>query len=66
VFAASCTDGSFKIVGKTGRIEKSVDAHQGAVTCVRWSHDGSTIATAGEDGAVKLWARSGMQRSPLA
>ena len=32
----------------------------------RWSHDGAGIVTGGEDGAVKIWSRSGMLRSTLA
>ena len=32
----------------------------------RWSHDGAGILTGGEDGAVKIWSRSGMLRSTLA
>lgn len=53
VFVVGCTDGSFKIITKGGRVEKSVDgAHTGAVTAVKWSPDGSVV-TAGEDGLVK-------------
>ena len=65
--ALSCTDGSFKILNKTGRAEKNIpDAHKGAVICIKWSHDSSTIATGGEDGGVKIWAKTGMLRSSLA
>jgi len=66
VFAVSMTDGSFKLVNKTGRVEKQVaEAHVGAITAINWSHDGSTLATSGEDGQVKVWARSGMLRTVL-
>lgn len=37
----------------------------GAITCVRWSPDGSTVATGGEDGCVKVWSRAGMLRTTL-
>jgi len=47
-------------------MERSVEAHQGAVVCVRWNFDGTAIATCGEDGGVKVWSRSGQIRSPLA
>jgi WD40 repeat protein len=33
----------------------SVRAHDAPVMCVRFSPDGSTIATCGQDGLVKLW-----------
>ena len=43
IFVIGCTDGSFKLVSKSGRVEKSVpDAHKGAVTALRWSNDGSS------------------------
>jgi intraflagellar transport protein 80 len=33
VFAMACVDGSFKLVSKLGRVEKSIpDAHVGAVS----------------------------------
>lgn len=57
--------GKFHLIGKTGRVEKSVEAHKGAVLSGRWSYDGSALLTAGEDGQVKVWSRSGMLRSTL-
>ncbi|KAI9009520.1 WD40-repeat-containing domain protein [Gaertneriomyces semiglobifer] len=65
VFAAAATDGKFYICTKTGRVEKGVEAHKGAVLCLRWNYEGSTLLTAGEDGQAKLWSRSGMLRSSL-
>eukprot|EP00727_Mastigamoeba_balamuthi_P006738 m51a1_g2685 putative intraflagellar transport protein 80 homolog (728) ;mRNA; f:749144-752031 len=54
VVVVGCTDGSFRMITKQGRVEKIVEkAHLGAVTSVRWNSDGS-ILTAGEDGSVKL------------
>ena len=32
--------GSFKIISRSGRLEKSVDAHRGACISLRWSFDG--------------------------
>ena len=58
--------GKFLLISKSGRVEKSVDAHRGAVLSGRWSYDGTAMATAGEDGQVKIWSRSGMLRSTLA
>mmetsp|Transcript_38252 Transcript_38252/g.94004 ORF Transcript_38252/g.94004 Transcript_38252/m.94004 type:complete len:765 (-) Transcript_38252:162-2456(-) len=66
MFAMSCSDGTFFLVLRNGRIEKKVDAHKGAVVSIRWSNEGTAIATAGEDGVVKIWSRSGMLRSTLA
>ncbi|XP_052215553.1 intraflagellar transport protein 80 homolog isoform X1 [Dreissena polymorpha] len=65
LFSLTSTDGKFHIIGKTGRVEKSVEAHKGAVLSGRWSYDGSALLTAGEDGQVKIWSRSGMLRSTL-
>ncbi len=66
MFALSCADGTFKFVSRSGREEKSVKAHEGAVIKVRWSHDGSALVTAGEDGEVKIWSKSGNFRSSIA
>lgn len=35
-----CT-GTFKILGKNGRLEKSVEAHQGACIACKWNHEGA-------------------------
>lgn len=64
-FCLGCSDGSLRLMSEHGREEKKVDAHKGAVISVAWSFDGTAIATAGEDGAVKVWSRSGMLRSTL-
>ena len=66
VFVVGCTDGTFKLVSKVGRIEKVVAAHQGAVTALKWSNDGTSLATCGEDGLIKSWSRTGMFRAQLA
>jgi hypothetical protein len=39
------TPGKLKLMTRSGRIDKSVDAHVGAVTDVKWSKDGSALAT---------------------
>jgi len=64
-FALGCTDGTFRLMNQMGREERRVEAHKGAVIALKWSYDGSAIATAGEDGSVKVWSRSGMLRSTL-
>ncbi|XP_059177555.1 intraflagellar transport protein 80 homolog [Physella acuta] len=65
VFALTSTDGKFHLISRSGRLEKSVEAHKGAVLCGRWSPDGTALVTGGEDGQVKIWSRSGMLRSTL-
>jgi hypothetical protein len=37
--------GKFHLISKNGRIEKSVDAHQGAALTGRWSYDGAGLLT---------------------
>ncbi len=37
--------GKFHIIGKSGRIEKSIEAHRGAVLVGKWSTDGSSLLT---------------------
>ena len=67
VFAVSYSDGSFSLLGKSGREEKKVtQAHRGGITNIKWNFEGSAIATTGEDGFCKIWSRSGMLRSTLA
>jgi intraflagellar transport protein 80 len=67
VLALGCADGSFKLISKAGRVEKSVaEAHQSAIIAIKWSYEGAAIVTAGEDGQIKIWSRGGMLRSQLA
>ncbi len=55
VLAIAHADGSFKMVNKTGRVEKAVaDAHQTAIISIKWSYDSAALATAGEDGQIKV------------
>jgi len=64
ILALGCADGSFKLLAKTGRVEKSVaEAHQSAIIAIKWSYEGAALATAGEDGQIKIWSRGGMLRS---
>ncbi|XP_070538600.1 intraflagellar transport protein 80 homolog [Ptychodera flava] len=66
VFVLTSTDGKFHLISRSGRVEKSVEAHKGAVLSGRWSYDGTAMVTVGEDGQVKIWSRGGMLRSTLA
>lgn len=58
-------DGRFYLINKTGRIERSIEGHKGAVLVGQWNNDGSGFMTGGEDGFIKIWSRSGMLRSTL-
>uniref|UniRef100_H2T232 Intraflagellar transport 80 homolog (Chlamydomonas) n=1 Tax=Takifugu rubripes TaxID=31033 RepID=H2T232_TAKRU len=66
IFVLTSSDGKFHLASKAGRIEKSVEAHKGAVLAGRWNFDGTALVTAGEDGQIKIWSKSGMLRSTLA
>lgn len=37
--------GKFHLIGKSGRIEKSVEAHKGAALVGQWSPDGASLLT---------------------
>ncbi|CAG9784087.1 unnamed protein product [Diatraea saccharalis] len=65
VILVSSADGKFSIVNHNGRIEKIVNAHQGACLTAQWSPDGAGLLTAGEDGFVKVWSRNGLLRSTI-
>ncbi|KAJ9470386.1 Intraflagellar transport protein 172-like protein [Diplonema papillatum] len=59
-------DGYFRIVSAvTGRVEKAVEAHKGAMVCLAWNSEGGALATGGEDGQVKTWSQAGMLRSTV-
>ncbi|KAL3133954.1 Intraflagellar transport protein 80 [Trebouxia sp. C0010 RCD-2024] len=64
--AVACTDGSFSLFSTSGRRDKQVKAHKGAVTSLRWNLEGTAILTSGEDGQVKVWSGAGMLRSTIA
>ncbi|KAJ3196529.1 Intraflagellar transport protein 80, partial [Entophlyctis luteolus] len=65
MYAAGGTDGKFYLCSKAGRVEKIVEAHKGAVLALKWNYEGSALVSAGEDGNLKIWSKTGMLRSGL-
>lgn len=59
------TDGRYLMLNKNARIERSVNAHEGAINSARWSPDGAGLLTAGDDGVIKIWSKVGMLRSTV-
>uniref|UniRef100_A0A7M4EL33 Intraflagellar transport protein 80 homolog n=1 Tax=Crocodylus porosus TaxID=8502 RepID=A0A7M4EL33_CROPO len=64
-FVLTSSDGKFHLISKMGRVEKSIEAHCGAVLAGRWNYEGTALVTVGEDGQIKIWSKSGMLRSTL-
>lgn len=48
-----------------GKIDKAIEAHEGATICARWNKEGTAFATGGEDGSVKVWSSAGLLRGTL-
>ena len=72
IFAVGHSDGSFSLWqrGSGGQFKEDKrvsgqQTHRGGITCIRWSVDATTLATAGEDGVVKTWSRNGMLRNTI-
>jgi intraflagellar transport protein 80 len=66
LMALGCADGSILFAGHSKKIEGRVEkGHKGAVTSVKWNYEGAALASCGEDGHVKIWARNGALRSQL-
>ena len=47
--------GKFHLTSKIGRIEKSVEAHKGAVLAGRWNYDGTALITGKGDGDIHMF-----------
>ncbi|XP_041261975.1 intraflagellar transport protein 80 homolog isoform X2 [Onychostruthus taczanowskii] len=44
-FVLTSSDGKFHLISKLGRVEKSVEAHCGAVLAGRWNYEGTALVT---------------------
>lgn len=54
LFTVASSTGHFQLISKSGKIEKEISAHTGTITNIKWNHDGTAFATAGEDGILKV------------
>ncbi|KAG8445234.1 hypothetical protein GDO86_010132 [Hymenochirus boettgeri] len=45
MFVLTSSDGKFHLISKLGRLEKSVEAHSGAVLAGRWNYEGTALVT---------------------
>jgi len=61
-FVIGTSEGNLLLVNNSGRVEKKVSGHRGAIIAVKWSTDGTSIATSGEDANVKIWSSAGTCR----
>jgi intraflagellar transport protein 80 len=58
--ATGSSDGRVHIAQlATGRIVKEITCHQGAITALQFSDDGSALLTASDDGQLKVWSGNG-------
>ncbi|KAL3105337.1 hypothetical protein niasHT_026070 [Heterodera trifolii] len=66
----TASDGKIHLITPTGKIERTIEAHQGAAILARWSTSepggAGGFVSCGEDGLLKMWSRNGMLRSMLA
>ena len=64
--AVGSSDGSLRLFSSLPKWETVVEeAHEGAVLGVAYTADGGSLASCGEDGALKVWSRTGVLRSVL-
>ncbi|KAJ8598728.1 hypothetical protein CTAYLR_010223 [Chrysophaeum taylorii] len=63
LYAVSCTDGTYRLMTGNGREDRKVRAHHGAAIRVAWTFDGTALYSAGEDGELKVWSKTGNLRS---
>lgn len=56
---AGSLDGDVTLVGVDGSVIRKLDEHAMGVLCAAWSPDGSRLAVGGQDGRVRVYARTG-------
>ena len=67
-FIAASSDGRIyilKLADYSLVTEKKMKAHDGSVIQIKWSSDGLSFASSGEDGEVKIWSKVGNLRTRL-
>jgi len=66
VIVVGFSDGNVSFIARNGSVDKSIEAHKGAVIGLHSSNDGTCFLSFGEDGSVKVWSKSGSLRSQVA
>lgn len=59
LLAQGCDDGSVFLCSLDAQRSTHMPAHEGAITAVAVTRDANLLATAGKDGVVRLWDRTG-------
>lgn len=63
LLALGNADGTIQIRNANdGKIIANFQAHPSLITSLVWSHDGSMLASGGQDSVAKIWARSSASR----
>ena len=55
VLATGCYDGQARVWSKGGGLKATLTRHQGPVFAIKWSPNGSYLATGGVDSSVLIW-----------
>lgn len=67
IFSVAASDGCVYFISSINgfKAEKKINAHKGAILALKWNNESTAFLTSGEDGAIKIWSKSGMLRSTL-
>ena len=67
MLATGCYDGQARVWSKSGGLKATLSRHQGPVFAIKWSPNGSYLATGGVDSSVLIWdAQSNEVKQELA